>query len=468
MRKLCLSPLAAVLVAAALSHTAFAWGPHPQITQAALDVLPQMDRWRRELGAENLAALTNYCWLPDERGLDLGAFYADDYLLLRSMPHHVEHVMPGVHQAFIPYFHRAIQSLETETPVNACRQIGALIHFVEDVGALPHAKANCPHHSELENWVKAEAIVIRGYAPRLLGTTEAEATAGLMQRIDDLVTFSAQRAERALPLVSQPRPDRSKVEPILLESALESSRVTADVLYTLFTLGLSPQAEGARLSGKVTAAGIPFRNDHGARIVLLGTDYCTLATTIAGSPAGWQGEYLFRGLPAGTYRVLAYRTGSQVRISAPVSLTAGKAAKVDFSLPAAEPAGNVVENPDATVCVLDGRSPDRWQSHGVAPHIFWTSTAVWVRPNTEYRCGALLKDPKVRVKFSVQSFRGMDYGQSPPVVLELPPGQTAPAELRTTTGEHPWSITVQVETDRPLGEAIHHVWVVPVGAAAKK
>jgi hypothetical protein len=182
--------------------------------------------------------------LPDQRGQDLGAYYADDYLLIRELPQHVRHTMPYVHEAFAPYFRRALQALRTETPVNACRQLGPLVHFVEDVGAPPHAKENCPHHHELENWVRADQIVIDGYQPQLLGKNDEEALAGLLRRVAGLVAFSKARAERALPLLEETNPDRAKVEPIILESALECSRATADVLYTVFCARVGAAARG--------------------------------------------------------------------------------------------------------------------------------------------------------------------------------------------------------------------------------
>ena len=79
--------------------------------------------------------------MPDERGMDMGAYYADDYLLIHQMPRHVGHVMPDVQQTFVPYFRRALQALRTETPLNACRQIGSLIHFVEDTAPRPRPRA---------------------------------------------------------------------------------------------------------------------------------------------------------------------------------------------------------------------------------------------------------------------------------------------------------------------------------------
>lgn len=442
---------------------ALAWGPHPKITQAALQVLPEMERWNAALGADNVAALANYCWLPDQRGEDLGKFYADDYLLIRQMPRHVGHTMPAVQEAFVPYFRRALQALRTETPVNACRQLGPLVHFVEDAGAPPHAKPNCPHHSELENWVVAEKIVIAGYQPKRLGQTDDEAEAGLLRRIAGLVEFSAARAERALPLVSQAAPDRAQVEPIILESALESARATADLLYTVFTLGLKPQGEDTRLVGKITAGLFPSRNDHGARIVLLDSDYATLAVTDGSQPAGrWQGDYLFHHLTPGAYRVLAYRTASQFRISEPIRLKVGQETRLDIALPETDPAGNIVENPDGRLSYLLPDVPDRWRrvSSQGKPSL-WLSAVATVKPQTAYRCGAVLKDPEAKVSFRFESRPGKDPKRYPPVVCPLKFEGKLQGEVTCSPDAEHTRLVVQVHSVRPLSEAIEKVWAVP-------
>ena len=460
--------LAAMLVLAAIllagpAREATAWGPHSQITRAAIHVLPDLPRWKAALGSDNLAALADYCWMPDERGMDMKTYYADDYLLIHQVPRHVSHVMPDVKQTWVPYFRRALQALRTETPVNACRQMGSLIHFVEDTGAPPHAKEQCPHHSELENWVRDDQVVIKGYRPRLLGKTDAEAEAGLLRRMAGLVAFSKARAERALPLVSQAKPDRAKVEPIILESALESARVTADVLYTLLTLGLSPQGEGASLAGTVTAATMPLRDQHGARIVLVGTDYATLATTAEPRPSDspWRGTYELRNLPPGDYRVLVYRTASQVHVSKPIHLEAGQSARLDVELKATTPAGNVIENPDARVESLQPGVADRWTAVPAGPPPLWTSTGAYVAPHTAYRCGAILKDPAAKVQF-VFAGRPTPQNRHPQALIcPLSLDGKLRGELRTTLDAQRWNVTVQVRTTRPLKEAIEKVWVVP-------
>ncbi len=54
----------------------------------------------------------------------------------------------------------------------------------------------------------------------------------------------------------------------------------------------------------------------------------------------------FHNLPPGSYRVLAYRTGSRFRISEPIVLKSGEPARLDIVLPETVPPGNLVQNPD--------------------------------------------------------------------------------------------------------------------------
>ena len=444
---------------------AAAWGPHPEITQAALDVLPEMDKWKQMLGEHNIHMLTQYCWMPDHRGRDLGPFYADDYLLIRKMPYHIGHTMPTVQLAFEPYFRRALQAFRTETPTNACRQLGPILHFVEDVGAPPHAKPNCPHHGELENWVNPKAIKIEGYRPQLLGKTDDEAWQGLKRRIDGLVAFSAERADRALPLVAAPKPDRSKVEPIILESALETARVTADMLYTLFKLGLEWQApaDAAGLQGLISAPPLPANEDQEAQVVLADTDYSTLAETLPKTDKQqWKGRFSFRNLPPGEYTVVVYRVGSQPA-SAKVKLQPGKTAQVEISLQSAEPAGNLVYNPDGRLKLLPGPTPDRWTHQGNT----YTSAPITLKRRMTYLCGAIRKDPQAKIFFHMPGVPRGGQPTPPPIRKELPPDGN-PLELASDP-DH-MTIIVQVQSQKPLPEAIEKVWVcaVPGKAASEK
>ena len=238
-----------IVLVALLPALALAWGTHPQITRAALDVVPDAAHWKQLLGEANWNSLVDRAWLPDQRDQDLGSFYADDYLLIRGLPTHVGHSMPEVQRTYEPYFRRALQALRTATAANAVRQMGPLLHFVEDPGAPPHVRPGVPHHSELENWQTKDPLTIAGYEPQLLGRTDDEALAGLLKRMEGLVAYSTERVDRALPLASAENPDRAQIEPILFESARECARVTADVLCTVLALGMQDQAPGAGLAG---------------------------------------------------------------------------------------------------------------------------------------------------------------------------------------------------------------------------
>lgn len=477
---------AAVAALAAGTTTARAWGPHTEITKAALDVLPEAERWKKELGAENLAAFTTYCWMPDHRGQEAAAYYVDDYLLIRPLPTYAGHVMPDVWKNFEPYYRRALQALRTETPANACRQIGPLLHFCEDIGAPPHTGPRIPQHGPLENWVNARDITIAGYKPQLLGKTDDEALAGLLKRLEGLRAFSAERKNRALPLVEKGEAARPQVEPILLESANESARVAADMLYTVFTVGLAKQPAGAALEGTIEAAALPGKPALGARVVLLdaakyaalekagtaavcqadaATDFTTLATPAEGAVAAgpWRGDLKLRNLPAGEFRVLAYRPGARWAVSEPVRLEAGKTAKVRLTLPPTDPSGNLLLNPDGTLAYLSAAFPDRWGRAATttdAPRR-WQSFKVALPAAGAYRCGAVVKDPKAHVSFAFTRRDPADKTGKKMLTERhpLPTGEARPAEVRVEAEKGSF-VSVTVDLPKPLTEAVKRVWVV--------
>ena len=99
-----LTIFAALLISSGLAR---AWGPHPEITKAALAVLTTNDALLRQLGP-TAVRLTNYAWMADYRKLPFedGAelFYADDYLLFPEVTTHLDHILPEVKQTsnFLP------------------------------------------------------------------------------------------------------------------------------------------------------------------------------------------------------------------------------------------------------------------------------------------------------------------------------------------------------------------------------
>jgi hypothetical protein len=113
--------------------------------------------------------------------------------------------------------------------------VGSLLHFVTDSGSPPHALGiRGDLHVKMENWLDASRVDLTGYEPQLLGPNDEEAAQGLEKRMTGLIQFSKVRAERMLPFAQAN--DRFHVEPLAMECATETAKVTADVLHTLLTL----------------------------------------------------------------------------------------------------------------------------------------------------------------------------------------------------------------------------------------
>lgn len=352
-RRLAPAFLAFCLLTFALGLRAIAWGPHGEITQAALDALGPDDALLKHLGT-NAPKLVHYCWLGDYRRMPYERqgefFYADDYLLFPGMERHLDHLVPEVKRTYEPYFRRALQALRTETPLNAARWIGSLLHFVEDTGSPPHsAEIRGDVHSKMENWVAAKLIRLPGYRPQLLGDTEEKALAGFLRRMDGLIAYSKERGDRCRPLVLADK--RAEVEPIVLESALETSRVVADLLHTVARLvPVPPQNEvPSRSFGNpsIQPAGNPRLP---IKLVVLGTKFSTLC-----------GDTPIRSLanlPLGRQTVVAFRDGDRhIRQDLEVTVDAVTLLPALFMEGAAL---NLVRNSDFRVQWLKHDAPDCW------------------------------------------------------------------------------------------------------------
>lgn len=372
--------LAAAALGWAALPPAYAWGPHSEITRAALDVLGPDDPLLRRLGPQ-APLLTSYCWLGDwPHGLIVRnaheAFYADDYLLFPLMPRHVQHICPAVRRTFRPHFQRAVQALRTETPANAARWIGALLHYTEDAGSPPHALGILGDvHSKMENWVDAKRIQLGGYRPRALGVSDDDALAGYLNRMEGLIAYSKERGERLRPLVESGA--RADVEPLVLECALETSRTTADLLHTLGQLALPPPPDTATLRGTVAAPPAAGLEHLLAKVVLEGTSYSTLTDAA--------GAYEFHSLPAGNYRVAVLSPGS-APAGVPVSLTAGQEYRQDISSAQSGPSGNLVRNPTFRWRWVQPQRPDGWYERPAADKpTEWDGEFLPVQAGRRYR-----------------------------------------------------------------------------------
>jgi hypothetical protein len=357
-----------------LPVSALAWGPHPAITQAALDALGTNDPLVLLLGPQ-AQRLTNYCWMADFKRLPFREpdqdFYADDYLLFPEAPIHWDHICPEVKKTYRPYFRRALQALRTETPANAARWTGSLLHFVEDTGSPPHAaEIRGPVHGKMENWVDAQKIRINSYRPQLLGTNDASALEGFIWRMDGLIEFSKKRGKSLVtPVIIG---HRTAVEPVVLESALETSRVTADLLHTLGYLSrfaANPEATAA-LVGTVLSTNAPEMEKVPARILLLGTNVSSLT-----DPSG---RFEFHRLPPGPLRLGIFRPGNGAT-NIDVVLQPGKTNRLNILLPRSP--ASLVRNGDFKIKWVRPDAPDCWQHTALG----WEGEVIPLKRGQAYR-----------------------------------------------------------------------------------
>lgn len=366
-----------VLLVATL-QTAQAWGPHPAITLAALNALGPNDPLFHLLGSQTLS-LTNFCWMADFKRTPFpdgsGYFYADDYLLFPGMPRHLDHICPEVRQTYRPHFQRALQAMRTESQANAARWIGSLLHFVEDTGSPPHAaEIRGGIHGKMENWVDAEKIILEGYKPRLLGADDQAAEEGLIQRMEGLIAFSKVRGEqlRTPVMIGQ----QSVVRPIVLESALETSRVVADLLHTLGVLGGRLPEADAGLEGIIVSKAPVELEGFPARLVLMDAPVSTLADS--------SGAFSLRHLAAGRYRLVAIRPGCG-STETEVTLVSGQTNRVEITL--GGPDRNYIRNGDFKLQWIQDGVPDGWYR----TELGWEGEIIPLQRGTRYRLQADFK-----------------------------------------------------------------------------
>jgi hypothetical protein len=439
----------AVCALAVAAGRSGAWGPHTEITVAGLAVLPDRGRVEKYLGDDFARLSRDYCWMGDWQEAVRPDHYADDYLLFSASPRHVSHMHPHVRRTYAPFFRRAHQAVRTESPREAARWVGSLLHFVQDAGSPPHTTGiGGPLHGKMERWVDESRITIRGYAPQLLGKTPDEAVRGFEDRMAGLYDYSRARAVQLRPLVE--KLDRRENQPLELECALETARVTADVVHTLFALGLAEPAEaGATLEGELN-----YRPPSGyaavpAKVALAGTDYST--TTDAA------GRYRFRNLPAGRYTVWFLATGMEAERVEGVSLEAGKCATLSPRLRPGPVPGNLVRNPRFALRWVtpdrpDGWSPDRGR---------WASAPVRVPVGRECLIRAEFVPGKrvpVSVRWRSNPSSTADSREAAVDADRLPARVAPDPELRPFE-EGFLYLELLLHTDRPPAEVCRHVAV---------
>lgn len=402
------------LAALLLATRAPAWGPHWHITRAAIDTLGSDHALRAQLGSE-LLPLTNYCWLPDYKRIPFRVpeqdFYSDDYLLFPGVTKHYDHICPEVEKTYEPYFRRALQAMRMESPANAARWAGSILHFVQDTGSPPHAaRIRGDTHTKMENWVDRSKILIPGYVPQLLGTNDDDAVRGLVARMNGLIEFSKLRAQKLrLPVLLS---NRRAAEPLELESALESARASADVLHTLATLAANAPARGWEISGVIHATPVVSDGRFPAKLMIHGTNIATLAEV--------SGRFVLRGMSTGRHRLSIVRPGSatlETNLNVTASMT-----NLSFTL---RPDANLVRNGDFKTQWIATNAPDFWTKLNLT----WEGEVLALQAGQRYRVRADFQrdsETEVLVRWSSEQ----------PFVVPKPAG-LPPFQTRRLTLEAP-------------------------------
>lgn len=345
-----------VCLLAVLCGSSHAWGPHTEITAAGHAVLPDKVRLQKYLSDDFARLSRDYCWMGDWQEAVRPDHYADDYLLFPQSPRHVSHMHPQVRKTYAPFFKRALQAIRTESPRNAARWVGSLLHFVQDAGSPPHTTGILGElHGKMERWVDESKVNIEGYEPKLLGKTDEEALRNFEERMVELHDFSKLRAEKLKPLVE--KLEKRENQPLELECANEVARVTADVVHTLFALGLKePVTPGATLEGKLNYEPPVGYATVPAKVVIEGTDFSTTTDV--------NGRYRFRNLPPGKYCIWILATGYETEQVKDVIIETGKTTVVEPKLRPDAVAGNLVRNPRFDHKWILADQPDGWTRTG--------------------------------------------------------------------------------------------------------
>jgi hypothetical protein len=388
-----------------LAVTLIAWDSkiHSGIIHASLMAIPPEDHIQERWGDE-VWRLREYVQMADwintlvsqREDWDTGGqtleqpgiqFFPNDYLLFPASPSPTQHMVPAVKATYRPFFLRALQALRTETPANAARWTGSLLHYVTDTGSPPHAIGlSGPAHTKMESWLDTSVIDLSQYRPQLLGDTDEAAVQGLETRMDGLIAFSAIRANAMLPFVKVD--DRAHMEPLAVESAAETARVAADVIHTLLVLTQKTPGAGASLVAEVSAPDIDGMENVPTKLMVMGTGYSTLSQQSLPAFHTYRGVFTLRNLPAGTYRVAIERVGSQTLYVPSDRLQAGETVRASWQLQPSRVGGNLAPNPDMTLRWLTPEAPDHWRLD--APRKQLVSDNIPVIPGRRYRAGCEL------------------------------------------------------------------------------
>ena len=456
----------------------FAWGglPHQQIVDGALSAIPAEDHLSLRLGGEaghlrdtvemgdwmnSLIVLQeNWHVTTEDYPQVESEYFGNDYLLFPAAPHFFNHMMPQVHETYVPFFQRALQALRTENNENAARWMGSLLHFVTDSGSPPHTIGlTGPDHTKMENWLDASKIDLRGYVPQLLGSTDEEAVEGLRKRMDGLIARNAEIARRMVPYAEAN--DRARIEPMSLDCAEETAKVAADVIHTLLVLSAKvPEADTANIVASVTAPALAEHPLLPAKLVLLGTNYSTLSSLDDANAHQYIGTFSLQHLPVGTYRAAVERPGAKTLFVASFKLQKGQEVKFAWHLTDTLPAGNLVQNSSFNLHWLSFTAPDHWR-HDPACHC-WLSDNIPVIHGQSYR--AYVVPRKSSTREATIQWMAFHWERTNDPSARVPAVQQLSGAVTVTAPATAVYARVAIAGDAPPQSAFRQVVMIPVGS----
>ena len=223
-------------------------------------------------------------------------------------------------------------------------------------------------------------------AGAVLGQTPAAATRGFEERMAGLIAFSKQRAERLYPFIKAS--DRAGAEPIVLESANETARVTADLLHTLLFLAERRRERAAEhealgaLEASVSQSTTAGIESLSAKLMFAGTSYSTMSELVMVDKGIYRGVFLLRNIRPGTYRAIVSRVGAQPLFVDSLTIRAGTTTRADWRLETAMPPGNLAPNPDFRIRWTT-TAPDQWRADEKLGA--WVSDNIRVESGKRYR-----------------------------------------------------------------------------------
>jgi len=389
-----------LLLATVTAVRLWGWGgpTHTNIIDAALTAIPPEDGLPARLGTEarhlrdtvqmgdwmNSLVVMHEKWQVTTEDFPqiTGEYFGNDYLLFPGAARFFHHDLPDVKNTYRPYFFRALQALRTEDRENAVRWTGSLLHFVTDSGSPPHTiSLHTNAHQKMENWLDASTVDLRGYKPALLGNDDETAEAALERRMEELVARNSVIARQMVPFADAN--DRARLEPMALDCARETAKVTADVIHTLLVLSARyAGGNNASIEISILAPALPEHPALAAKLMLLGTNYSTMSEAGSIGNLAYAGSLVLRNLPAGTYRAAVERQGARTYFSEPFTLRANQHTTFSWALQQAAVENNLVPNADLTLHWLTPKAPDHWRYDEA--HKGWISDNIPVVAGNSY------------------------------------------------------------------------------------